>query len=213
MNNKKLVIAIVILLFVGIVGLTIAYYTNSISIENEFNVKTYKTTVSEDFISPDNWLPGDTTSKIVHATNSGDIDQAIRIHINEKWVNSKGEELPLIQKVDGNNIVVAIINFDNLDDWFKVTEEGEEYYYYIHKLKPGESTNSFISGVTFNSLTRASSEDNCNEDLNTPENIKKIVCDSTGNGYDNAKYTLDITIESVQYRVYNKVWTNAPEIK
>ena len=212
MKNKKIILAIVLILFVSIIGLTIAYYTNTISIENEFGVKTYKTTVGEEFISPDNWLPGDTTSKIVVATNNGEIDQAIRIYYEEKWIDSHGEELPLIQRINDENIVVSIIHFDNRDDWYKVTENGIDYYYYKHKLKKGENTNSFISGVTFNPLTRASSEDNCDETENMPEGVREIVCASTGHGYDNAKYTLTITIESVQYNIYKQVWENAPKI-
>lgn len=208
--NRKFIFIIIALLFVGIVGLTIAYYTNTITIENEFGVKTYKTTVGEEFVSPDNWLPGDTTSKKVIATNTGKIDQTVRVSYNESWIDSHGNSLPLVQKVNDENIVVSIIHFDNQNDWYKITENGTDYYYYKHILKPGESTNSFISAVTFNPLTKASSEDNCNE-TKTDGSIT-INCSSTGYGYDNAKYTLTITVETVQYNIYKQVWVNAPEI-
>ena len=209
--KHKFTLIVIAILFIGIIGLTIAYYTNTITIENEFGVRTYKTTVGEEFISPDNWLPGDTTSKIVTATNSGQIDQAVRVYYDESWIDSEGNKLPLIQKIDNENIVVSIINFANRSDWYKITENGIDYYYYKHILKPGESTNSFISGVTFNPLTRASSEDNCNEI--TGEGNIKIECASTGTGYDNAKYTLTITVETIQYNIYKQVWVNAPDIK
>lgn len=207
---KKIVILMVIILFICIIGLTIAYYTNKITIENEFGIKTYKTTVSEEFVSPDNWLPGDTTTKKVVANNTGKIDQAVRVYYDESWVDSHGNNLPLIQKIDNENIIVSIIHFDNQDDWYKVTEDGIDYYYYKYKIGPNESTNSFISAVTFNPLTRASSENNCNEI--SGEGTLKINCSSTGYGYDNAKYTLNITIETVQYNIYKKVWINAPLI-
>ena len=109
--KHKFTLIVIAILFIGIIGLTIAYYTNTITIENEFGVRTYKTTVGEEFISPDNWLPGDTTSKIVTATNSGQIDQAVRVYYDESWIDSKGNKLPLIQKIDNIGIVSLGIVF------------------------------------------------------------------------------------------------------
>ena len=73
-KNKSL-IAFLLVLCVGLVGLTIAYFSNSTTIDNEFNTKEYGTTYTEEFVSPDNWLPGDTTDKTVTVTNSGQVKQ------------------------------------------------------------------------------------------------------------------------------------------
>ena len=62
MNNKKTIIILILVLTIGIVGLTIAYFSNSTSIDNLFSTNPYGTTIEESFISPDNWLPGTTTN-------------------------------------------------------------------------------------------------------------------------------------------------------
>ena len=62
MKNKKTIILLLLIAIVGVVGLTIAYFSNSTSVDNQFTTQPYGTTVEESFISPSNWLPGDTTS-------------------------------------------------------------------------------------------------------------------------------------------------------
>ncbi len=57
MNNKKSVIALLLIAIIGIVGLTIAYFANSTDVENTFTTKEYGTTYTESFVSPENWLP------------------------------------------------------------------------------------------------------------------------------------------------------------
>ena len=89
-NNKKTIIILILLLLVGIVGVTIAYFSNTTSINNLFSTKEYGTTVTEEFVSPDNWLPGTTTDKKINVTNSGKVDEAVRISYTEKWVAKDG---------------------------------------------------------------------------------------------------------------------------
>ena len=59
-TNKNL-IALLIVLTIGLVGLTVAYFANSTDVANEFTTQPYGTTVEESFISPSNWLPGGAT--------------------------------------------------------------------------------------------------------------------------------------------------------
>ena len=85
MNNKKTILILILVLTIGLIGLGIAYFSNSTSFDNLFSTNPYGSTVTEQFISPDNWLPGDVTEKTIVATNSGNVDQAVRIKITEKW--------------------------------------------------------------------------------------------------------------------------------
>ncbi len=195
-NRKKLLVVGTISLFT-ILGGTLAYFTTSSNIKNIFNTAKYETQIVEDFVSPKDWTPGTTTSKTIKVTNKGTIDMALRATFTEKWVNANGKELPL---VDSNNNTIAIINFDN--SWTK-NEDG--YYYYgtkenLTKLLPTETSSSFISGVTFNKDTVA--------DLNTTvsDDGKTITFTSTGNGYDNATYTLVVKIDTIQYDQAHNVW-------
>jgi len=209
MKEKKNLIIILILL-VGVVGITLAYFSNSTSIDNLFSTKKYGSTITEEFISPDSWLPGDETSKSIVATNTGEVDQAVRISYTEKWLDSNNNELNGWIHEDGsksshtteeelsNDERVAIINFDNNDDW--TYKDG--YYYYNYKLSPNESTSSLIKSVTFNPKTKL--DDTCTTTIS--DGKKTITCNSSGSDYDNAKYTLTFKIETVQFNKYMNAW-------
>ena len=210
MKNRKSIIALLIVAIVGIVGLTFAYFSNSSTVENEFNTLEYGTRYTEEFVSPDNWLPGDTTPKTIIATNTGETDEAVRIHVSEAWATNNNGTLNGWIHTDGtksthtteselaNDERVAILNLANTSDWTKVGD----YYYYNYKLTPGESTTSFLESVTFNSKTKLN--DTCTSTISN--GVKTIECNSSGSDYDNATYTLTLTVETVQYNKYAQAW-------
>lgn len=195
-NRKKLLIVGGISLFT-ILGGTLAYFTTRSSLTNIFNTAKYETQIVEEFTSPDNWTPGTTTEKTIKVTNRGSIDMALRASYTEKWVNANGEELPLN---DLENNIAAIINFDS--SW---TKNDDGYYYYgskeeLTKLIPEQTSSSFITGVTFNENIKAT----LNTDIS--EDGKTITITSTGDGYDDAVYTLSIKIDTIQYDQAHNVW-------
>lgn len=195
-NRKKLLIVGTISLFT-ILGGTLAYFTTSSTIANIFNTAKYETQIVENFESPSDWTPGTTTDKTIKVTNHGSIDMALRATYTEKWVNAKGEQLPL---KDSENNVAAIINFDN--SW---TKDQDGYYYYgskdeLTKLTPEQTSSSFITGVTFNENIKASLNTTVSEDGQT------ITFTSTGDGYDDAVYTLTVKIDTIQYDQAHNVW-------
>ena len=179
-----------------VIGSTLAYFTTSDDIINSFKSGKYQTTIREDFTEPDSWIPGDTVKKEVKVTNTGDIALATRVKYTEKWVNANGEEMPLS---DINNNQAAIINFNS--GW---TKDKDGYYYYGSKenktkIEPGEESTSFIDSVTFNSNINASFS------KTVADNGKTIIYESNGFGYDNATYTLNIYIDTIQYSL-NNLW-------
>ena len=212
MNKKnRTLVSIILILTIGLIGLTIAYFSNSTTIDNLFSTKEYGTTYTEEFVSPDNWLPGDTTDKIVTVTNSGQVDEAVRISYTEEWIpNDKNATLTGWIHADGTKSNheseeelttderAAVINFTNPSDWTKVGN----YYYYNYKLAPGETTSSFIESVTFNASTKLG--DTCTP--LTSNGTTTITCNSSGSDYDNAKYTLTFKIETVQFNKYMNAW-------
>ena len=210
MKNKKSIIALLIVAIIGIVGLTLAYFSNSDTIENSFITKEYGSTYTEEFVSPDNWLPGDTTDKTVVVENTGEVDEAVRISYTESWTTHNNGTLNGWIHPDGTKSThttetelstdesVAILNLANTSDWTKVGD----YYYYNYKLAPGESTTSFLESVTFNSKTKL--DDTCVTTIDG--STKTVTCNSSGDDYDNATYTLTFTIETVQYNKYNEAW-------
>ena len=183
MKEKKTILILILVLTIGIVGLTIAYFSNSSTVNNIFTTQPYGTTVEETFTSPSNWLPGTTTDKTVVATNTGNVDEAVRISLSESWTTAnhntlngwitssgtKSSHLP--ENEPSTDERVAIINFDNDEDW----EYSNGYYYYKYKLSPNESTSSLIKSVTFNEKTKL--DDTCVE---TPTATgRTITCNSS----------------------------------
>ena len=210
MKEKKTILILILVLTIGIVGLTIAYFSNNTSVNNIFTTQPYGTTVTETFTSPSNWLPGQEVDKSVIATNTGNVDEAVRISLSENWTTAnhntlngwitesgnKSSHLP--ENEPSTDERVAIINFDNASDW----EYSNGYYYYKYKLSPNESTSSLIKSVTFNEKTKL--DDTCVE---TPTATgRTITCNSSGDDYDHATYTLTFNIETVQYNKYQEAW-------
>lgn len=203
-NKKRSIVPLVILLVlvaVGLIGATLAYFTSTDSFANIFQTKTYKTEVTEEFESPDDWTPGTETSKTVTAKNTGDVDIAVRVSYTESWVDANGQTLPL----EKEGVRAAIINLadDYATKWTESTEGGVDYVYYKTKLATGESTSSFIKSVTFN------------EAVNDFEGEKTTTTTTEGNtttktttysGYNGGTYTLTIKVETVQYDAYQDAW-------
>lgn len=196
-KNKKKLLVVMGISILTVLGGTLAYFTTSTNFANQFQVGKYEAQVVEEFVSPDNWTPGTTTSKNIKVTNKGTIDMAVRASYTEKWINANGDEISL---KDGNDNIAAIINFDN--SW---TKDADGYFYYGSKdnktkLSPSETSTSFITGVTFNENIEASLKKTESDDGKT------ITYESTGNGYDNAKYILTITLDTIQYDQANNIW-------
>ena len=93
-NNKPLV-ALLVVAIVGVIGFTFAYFSDKITVNNEFQTKPYGTTVTEVFTSPENWTPGTETAKTVKTKNSGEVDEAVRVSYTEEWKSADGTVLPL----------------------------------------------------------------------------------------------------------------------
>lgn len=208
MKNKNMVIALLLVAIVGIVGLTLAYFANSSSFNNQFTTSEYGTSVTQTFTSPTNWLPGDTTSASVIATNNKETEVAVRVTLTESWKAKNNSTLTGWITSSGNPSAhtnneatdekAAIINFNNLSDWIYY----DGHYYYKYKLAQNDSTPSLISSVTFNSKVNASS--NCLTSTNN--GVTTTQCSSTNAGYDGATYTLTASVETVQANQYLDHW-------
>ena len=190
MKKKRNLYVVAFLCFITLVGVTIAYLQSTDTFENIFNAGTYSVVTHEEFTSPDNWAPGDTTNKTITTTNEGTIPVRVRVKLEESWTSANDGNLPLVS----NNIQLALINLDNTEDWIK---DGD-YYYYVGELAPGETTSSLIESVTFNPEYQG--DITCT----TVDNVK--TCESSSEGYMGGTYTLSITTETVQSDAYQEVW-------
>ncbi len=195
-KNKKKIAVLSSIGVLTVIGSTLAYFTTSDEIINNFKSGKYQTTINESFTSPEAWAPGDTIQKNVKVTNTGDVPIAVRASYTEKWIDSNGNEMSLN---DTNGNTAAIINFNS--GWVK---DSDGYYYYGSKgnktpVDPTKDTNSFIDSVTFNSNINASLSKTVSDDGKT------ITYTSDGTGYDNARYILTVRIDTIQYSSSN-IW-------
>ena len=207
-KSKKPLLAGFLLILVGLVGGTLAYFTSSDTFTNEFKTKPYKMEVTEVFESPDNWTPGTVTSKTVIATNKGDVPAAVRVSYTESWVDANNQTLPL---KDGSNNVAAIIHFaDDLNTkWTQSTEGGVKYYYYKTKIGKNVSTSSLINSVEFNPAVVITDNSADPNRCVTDETTHTTTCTTTTSGYAGGTYKLEITVETVQYDQYAEAWNTS----
>ncbi len=130
MKIKKLhnlVLVIAIILVASMVTGTLAYITQELTTENEYQLKKYSTEITEEFDPPTEWKPGENVNKDVSITNSGEVPVFVKVVINQKWVRSenvydndgkaiaplKGESFPLsFQGTDGAEYA-ALIHWGN----------------------------------------------------------------------------------------------------
>ena len=196
MKKKRNLIGILFLL-IG-VGVTLAYFTSTSTLDNEFKSGRYKTVITDNFTSPNDWKPGDTTPKTITTKNEGTMPVRVRVKLTESWKSENGDDLPLIINTGRIEMEhyepVSIINFANVDDW---VQDGD-YYYYIGELEPGDETSSLIESVTYNPNTPS--------DMNCTSVNGVYNCKSTGDGYDGGTYTLNAVVETVQSESALSAW-------
>lgn len=197
MKNKKILIALVLLLVVRGASGTVAYFTRSDTTVNVFDSGKIDAYVTENFVSPENWTPGTTTNTSIIATNHDDAIVAVRIKIEETWKDTNNDTLP--NEID--NIPVALVNY-NTTDWIK----NGDYYYYNKPLSKNESTSSLVSSVTYNENILGTTS--CSES----NDGTKIKCINS-NGYEGATYTLTSQVELAQYSEYKTLWNTNIEIR
>lgn len=196
-KNKKKLLVVGVLGMLTVLGGTLAYFTTTTNVVNKFKTGLYQNKIVEEFVSPTNWTPGTVTEKTVKVTNTGDIPMAVRASITEKWVSASGKELSL---KDSNNNVASIIGFG--DEW---TKDNDGFYYYGTKenktvLDASAETTSFIKSVKFNENIKATLNENVSADGKT------VTYTSSGDGYDNATYTLTVRIDTVEYDAARNLW-------
>ena len=205
MKNKKMpIIALALIAIVGIVGGTIAYFTNSETFENLFATKKFSTTIKENFESPDNWVPGTTVAKTVEVKNEGNVAVVVRAKIEDDkgWYNG-ATKLSLAEKVT--------VNLTQNSNWV----EKDGYYYYKSVVGAGaKTTDSFMESVTCDAdATISDTEQTCTYTYTykdgttstgtTPEEGKKVVsreknCETKSDSYAGATYKMNITVETIQ---------------
>lgn len=64
---------------------TWAFYSSTSAIDNQLETNAYGDTLLEKFTPDKDWEPGESITKEVGVTNTGDYDLVVRIRLNEEW--------------------------------------------------------------------------------------------------------------------------------
>lgn len=158
MKNKKPIIFLVLLLLIGIVGGTYAYYSYSKSFDNKFEVGNFNVVIEEEYTET-TITDNSNISKIVSISNKENTDAVIRISFNEYL------EEPLSADVGGdanetnyaiaNNLYCNDIaeNFISTKTWTEEFENNFTYkdgWYYYNKLLPANESITIMESITIN---------------------------------------------------------------
>ena len=112
-----------ILLIIGMAGSTLAYWVQELDVTNEYQLAKYSTEIVEEFVAPDEWVPGADVNKDVSIKNDSTIPVYVKVVINQKWIRAenvtdldgkrikpeKGEKFPLMfDGADGQEYAAVI---------------------------------------------------------------------------------------------------------
>lgn len=123
-KNKHTVL-IAAITVICIIGGVFAYWTQELIAHNEFKTAVYDTSISEDFVSPSDWLPGQEINKDVWVRNDSSIPVFVKVTIRQEWIRTdsvydaagneipplKGEALPLTFDSDNGTQYAAQIKW------------------------------------------------------------------------------------------------------
>ncbi|MEG0919743.1 MAG: BsaA family SipW-dependent biofilm matrix protein [Anaerovoracaceae bacterium] len=158
-KNKKTKVGIVGLIAVMVVGGSVAYFSQTMSVDNEFNTGKYGATLVEKFTPPaEKWEPGMETNKDVMVKNTENTDLVVRVKMEEKWVRNDqtiktNDALVTSNAIKQDVATDGLIDTDgtlvekklvNASDW---TKSASGYFYYNNVLKAGETTSALLDAV------------------------------------------------------------------
>ena len=195
-NRKTSIIALVALLVVALVGGTVAYWTQTSTIDNPFETgKQYGSTIVEKFTPKDgeDWLPGVEVEKKVSVSNDGDTDILVRAKLTETWkykgennfyINLDGKDPYTVQqagdvagKTDGKTAGDKSVVVKNIAANGKWTTAGADgWCYYTENLKKGQATEKWLESVMLSKDT----------DMGAPMTTFYVAVDANGDKW----YTL-----------------------
>ena len=140
--KKKPLFFLLLLLALGIVGTTFAYYYTEIAIPNQFRAMTYNVTIEEEFNNT--WG----TKKVSFVNNEEtNTPVVLRINFNELWRKEvNGVKLSLDNNVNGTNVVTKNWTTAFTNDFI----DGGDGWYYYKKTLAAEASVQVLDSIALN---------------------------------------------------------------
>lgn len=112
MKKRKLIALGGVIAVAGIGG-TMAYFNQTLSVDNMLDTGKYDTELVEKFTPPsDEWEPGAEVDKLVNVKNTGDYPVVVRVKFDEEWTRN-GE---VFAKASTADEPMALENLENVND-------------------------------------------------------------------------------------------------
>ena len=212
MKKNKIIVVVLLCALLLVGGGTLAYFNSRHTNVTTLTTKVYSTQATQEYTSPENFLPGTLVNMNTKVENTGKVTVAVRAKIEESWTSHNNASLALYQTKSNKYYRTILFNTNSSQECLTtscatdITSINSDwtysngYYYYKSFLNSNEETTSLIDSLLFNSYIE--NDMSCSTDALTGDN----VCSSTGNGYDNATYNLRLTFETVQSDVYRTYW-------
>lgn len=153
------------LLALTLVAGTFAYFSKTMSIDNQLSTKGYGGETIEKFTPTDDWQPGAEIDKDVQAKNTGDYPLYVRVKFNEKWERTvsgttiQGTALDSVSDyaiffptttknavTDGSSVYKNLSGVGTgADQW---TNGKDGWFYYNSELAEGATTEKLLDSIT-----------------------------------------------------------------
>ncbi|MDY3208680.1 SipW-dependent-type signal peptide-containing protein [Clostridium baratii] len=191
MGKKKIIgLCLAVGLMVGVVGGSLAWFTDTDSVKNSFTTQGNGENQSNgikieevfDAELAGKVLPGTEVNKDAKVVNTATYKQIIRVKFEPKWTNTNGKEL------DINFIELKYQNTTTSNEANKWIKGTDGYFYYNGVVEAGGATEYLLDSVTLSS--------------------------QANNDYKDAKYDVIVHAEGIQASndAVGDAWDTAPEI-
>lgn len=180
MKCKKNIVFIILMLLLGVVGVTYAYFTETESFENDFVVADFGVVIEENFEQGFD-VEWDTSyiPKEVFITNKKNTPAIVRVSYNQNVMDYTldGEYTIIYTYLLNNEIIDMIFDYDwteEFDNYF-IYQDG--WFYYL-KVLPANTSIQIMSGITLNDFS--TKVEHYNLDFNieavqaTPEAVEEV---------------------------------------
>lgn len=181
-KNKKIVIFILAIAFMGIIGTTYAYYQSNVVLPNRFQTMTYNVTINENFNNT--WG----TKEVSFVNNEeSNTPVVLRVNYNEQWRKEIDDYVVLLSNKIGNTNVVTK---SWTSDWNNNFVDGNDGWYYYKKVLGPQESVKVLNSIALNNTLISSSPDYEN--------------------YQTYDYRLDFNFEAIQanesaiYDIWNR---------
>lgn len=185
MGKKKIIgLCLAVGLMVGVVGGSLAWFTDSDSVTNSFATEGDPSNsgidIVEDFDkdTADKMLPGTEATKAVQVENKATYDQYIRVKLAKVWKDKDGNIIDKVGEEVLNKELIELNFGENLGAEDNKWTKNGDYYYYNSKVEKADGTDGSGNDITNKLLESVTLSKNAS---NIYKNLKfDVIVDAEG---------------------------------